>query len=181
MRRFTTALVFVVLLLSAGAAAALTIDPNPVNQTRDSTLDADVALLSHVGDTMTFQLSVTTGAITQIDISMLFDDLQNPTSMSFVTSAGTHLGTGDMAMTAIAAVSEAQFIVIGTVGAGQTSDEFWVQFDAGIREGWEGAITFDTGIAQDSVYATVIPEPGTSLLMGGALAGLALMRRRRPA
>jgi hypothetical protein len=180
MRKLITVLVSAVLLLSAGAATALSINPNPVNQLRGATLDADVTLLSLSGDTMTFQLSVTTGGITQIDVSMLFDSLGAPTLFSFVSATGVNASTGDVGATAINAVNEAQIIFDSTVTAGNTSDEFWVQFDAAIQQTWEGGITFDTGVAQDSTY-TITPEPSTLLLMGSALGGLAVLGRRRRA
>jgi hypothetical protein len=172
MLRFITALVSAALLFTAGAATALTIDPNPATG-----LDAEVKMLLLDDDKMTFQLTVNTGGIIQIDVSMLFDDLLDPGAYSFVSDAGTYAGTGDVGMTAVNAVTEAQFI--GAVGAGQTSDEFWVQFDASIPQGWEGSITFDSGAGFAEAPYAIIPEPGTLLLMGAALGGLGLLRRRR--
>lgn len=184
MRRLLTLLVAAALLLAAGATTALTIDPNPVNQTRgtypDITLDADVTLVSLSGDTMTFELSVTTGGITRIDVSMLFDALPVPSAFNFVTAAGTNGGPGvDVTPSVPMGGAEAQFVFASTVGYGDTVDQFWVQFANDIQDTWVGTITFDNGLGQDSTYA-IIPEPGTLLLMGGALGGLGLLRRRRP-
>ncbi|MGH0037978.1 MAG: PEP-CTERM sorting domain-containing protein [Myxococcota bacterium] len=172
----------VAFLLFAGPAAALSINPDPVNETRGGgdpggPLDADVNLISISGDTMTLQLSVNSGTITQIDVSMLFDSISLPTLFSFVSSASTNGATGDVGATAINVVNEAQFLMNAPVTAGQTSDELVIQFDAAIPVSWEGGITFDNGFASDQTYA-VTPEPGTLMLMGFGLAGLVVRRRR---
>jgi hypothetical protein len=181
MRRLITVLVSAGLLFSAGAAGALSIDPNPVNQQRDggTTLDADVSLISLSGDTMTFQLAVTTGSISRIDVSMLFDEITLPTAFSYVSAVGTNTGTGTESFaSAVNAVTEGQFTLSATVDAGETSDQFWVRFDAPIQALWDGTITFDTGTAVSENYS-VTPEPTTLVLIGSGLVGLAASGRRR--
>lgn len=182
MRKRTVLLCTTVLALAwAGSASALSIDPDPVNHQRDggATLNADVALVASDTDTLTFQLSVTTGSITRIDVSMLFDSLTLPSAFSYVSAVGTNTGTGDVGfVSAVSAVTEGEFFVNGTVDAGETSDEFWVQFDAPIQLTWEGAITFDNGLALDESYV-ITPEPGTLALTGLGMGILLLARRRR--
>jgi hypothetical protein len=183
MRVLSAVFVAASLLLGAGAGQALSISPNPVNQVRldqnsQVTLDADVFLISISGDTMTLQVSVTTGSLTGLDVSMLFDDLGLPSLFSFVTGASTVPGTGDEAANALAVPTEAAFLFPSWVDAGETSDYLVIQFDAPIQLGWEGGFTFDTGLAIDSFY-TIVPEPGVALLLAGGLSLLARTRRRR--
>lgn len=177
MRALFAALVATALLLGSQATHALSIDPDPVNQTRGG-LDADVHLVSIAGDTMTVQVTVSSGLLLGLDVSMLFDDIDAPGLFSFVSSASTLAGTGDVGASALNFVTEAQFLFGAGIGAGQSSDQLVIQFDAPIALGWEGAFSLDDGLALDSTYM-IVPEPGVALLLAGGLGMLAGARRRR--
>jgi hypothetical protein len=162
------------LLLGSQTAHGLSINPDPVNQTRTG-LNANVSLVGITGNSLSVQVSVTSGTMLALDVSMLFDDLALPTVFSFVTAASTIAGPGVNA-TAIAAVTEANFLFGAGIGAGQTSDVLVITFDAPIAQGFEGAFTFDNGIAVDSAYA-VVPEPSVAVLFSAGLVLLGIRRR----
>ena len=187
MRKVMMAMAAVGLWLGASTALAASIDPNPATEVRGSgapggPLEASVSLISLEGDTATLQLSVVSGVVTGINISMLFDDLLAPSAFNFVGSANLLAGTGDVAGNAGvgAGNSEAQFSFGAGVGAGQTSDQFQVHWLSPAAIGWQGTVEFDNGYAS-SVQFTVtdsVPEPTALLGLGTALALLGLVRRR---
>lgn len=175
MRKCLLALGAAAVLLVAGSAQALTITPNPVNQTRGS-LDADVHLISLSGDTLVLQVSVTSGSLQAVNVSFLTDPGFTP--VSYVASASTNGGTGDVGATAVNAIVEAQFSFLAPIGAGQTSDELVIQYDALLQAGWMGSIALDDGQTVGSNFSIVaVPEPALALLLLAA-GGLLGMRTR---
>jgi hypothetical protein len=129
LRLFAAALVIVGIVLSGGAATALSISPNPVNATKPG-FDADLNLISIVGDTMTVQVSVNVGTLTAFEVSLLTDGVGG---FSFIPVVSSNAGTGDVAMVNLYNVANQGFF--GPVNAGQTSDEIVLQFDAPITQG----------------------------------------------
>jgi hypothetical protein len=174
LRLFAAALVIVGIVLSGGAATALSISPNPVNATKPG-FDADLNLISIVGDTMTVQVSVNVGTLTAFEVSLLTDGLGG---FSFIPVVSSNAGTGDVAMANLYNVANQGFF--GVVNAGQTSDEIVLQFDAPITQGWTGNINLSDGIIT-SVGYTIVPEPGTLALVGTGLIMMGSIRRRRAA
>ena len=66
-----------------------------------------------------------------------------------------------------------------TVDAGESSGIITINFANAVVGGFQGGITFDTGVAVDSFYETSsVPEPGSALLMGALLAAGLVVRRR---
>lgn len=170
-------------VLLAGPASALTLSPDPVSQVRGGgdpggPLDAEVSFVSIVGDTLSVQLTVNTGSITQLDFSFLGSPsiggpVFNFTSGGAVVAAGSEIGgtATDLFGT------EVQVVFDESVDAGESSGVISITFQNAIAAGFEGAITFDNGAASDELYAVIaVPEASALLLLGGALAGLA--RRR---
>lgn len=171
-----------VLCLGAGSAQALSITPNPVHEGRAAgspggSLSADLSAVSVSGNTATFQVTVSTGTITGIDISMLFDDIDLPTSFDFVIGA-SFAGSGVGGTAAVApGGSEAQFDFATPIAAGQSSRQLVVTFASPIPLGWEGAVDFDNGYATTERYAVSAPEPVGLVLLGAGLGALAFARR----
>jgi len=167
-------------LLLAGPAAALTITPSPVNHTRGGAvpLDADVIVLSIVGSTINFQLTVTTGAITRLDFSFLGSPTLAGPSFNF-TSGGS-VGGGGIGGTATDFFgTEVQVVFDEQVDAGESSGVISISFQNALASGYQGAITFDNGLALDEVYDVIdAPEPGLLALVAVSLLGVCLLRRR---
>ncbi len=172
------------LCLGAGSAQALSIDPNPVHIERTAgdpggSLSADLYAISITGNTAIYQVSVSLGTITGIDIGMLFDDLDAPSAFNFI--AGAAVGGGGVGGTAGIGFgnAEAQFDFAGGINAGQTSAQLIVTFASDVTLGWEGSVDFDNGYASTERYAVAAsaPEAGALLLLGLSLGGLALVRR----
>jgi hypothetical protein len=168
--------------LGAGTARALSIDPNPLTEVRGSgapggSLSASLYAVSVEGNTAVFQLSVTTGTVTGIDVSMLFDSFTVPTVLDFVTGAA-FAGTG-IGGTAVVGPggAEAQFDFAGGIGPGQTSRQLVVTFALPIQIGFVGAIDFDNGNATTRQYAVEAPEPAALALFALGLGGFVLVRR----
>ena len=168
--------------LSAAPAHALSIAPNPVNETRAAgapggSLDANLSALSITGNTATFQLSVVTGSITGIDVSMLLNSLTTPTAFNIVTGA-SFAGSGIGGTSAISAGGgAAQFDFSSVIGAGQSSRQLVVTFANPILATWQGTATFDNGFATSKSYTVVAPEPASLVLACLGLAALATRRR----
>lgn len=178
MRKILLALAAAALLplLPAGAAQALSITPNPVNQTRGS-LDADVYLVSIAGDTLTLQVSVNAGSLVGLDVSLLSD---GGSGVSLISSAGSNAGTGDVGATVVNVLTEAQYTFSAAIGAGQTSDELVIQYDMPLQAGWSGSLGLDDGAIVGSSFSIVaVPEPALGLLLGAALLGAGALRRMR--
>jgi hypothetical protein len=167
-------------LLLAAPAAALSITPDPVNHSRTAAetggpLDADVTLVSAVGDTLTFQLSVTTGSITRLDFSFLGSPTLAGPSFNF-TTGGSVSGAGIGGTATDVFGTEVQVVFDESVDAGESSGLIAISFASSVVAGYEGAIAFDNGFAVDETYLTELPEPATALLLASALA---LVGRRR--
>lgn len=170
------------LWLFAAPAHALSIAPNPVNETRAAgapggSLNANLSALSISGNTATFQLSVVTGSITGIDVSMLLNSLTTPTAFNFVTGA-SFAGAGVGGTAAIASGgSAANFDFSNVIGAGQSSRQLVVTFANPILTTWAGTANFDNGFVTSKSYTLVVPEPLSLALAGLGLAAIALRRR----
>ena len=170
------------LWLFASPAHALSINPNPLNETRAAgapggSLDANLSALSVVGNTATFQLSVVTGSITGIDISMLLNSLTTPTAFNFVTGA-SFAGAGIGGTSAVASGgSAANFDFSSVIGAGQSSRQLVVTFASPIQTTWAGTANFDNGFVTSKSYSVVVPEPLSTALLGLGIAAIALRRR----
>jgi hypothetical protein len=167
------------LWLFAAPAHALSITPNPVNETRapgapGGSLDANLSALSVVGNTATFQLSVVTGSITGIDVSMLLNSLTTPTAFNFVTGA-SFAGAG-IGGTSSFTTSQASFDFSSVIGAGQSSRQLVVTFANPILATWAGTANFDNGFATSKSYTVVVPEPLGFALAALGLAAIALRR-----
>lgn len=63
------------------------------------------------------------------------------------------------------------------VGPGETSPLFWIQTDA-LYYGPGGVVVQDGGNARISCYGPAVPEPGSMLLLGMGVLGLAGLRKR---
>jgi hypothetical protein len=182
MRGISIGLLAGVLWLGAGTAHALSIDPNPIHAERGAgspggSLSADLYAVSIEGNTAIFQLSVTSGTVTGIDISMLFDSFALPTVFDFVTGA-SFAGTGIGGTATVAGGgTEAQFDFAGGIGAGQTSRQLVVTFALPIEVGFVGGVDFDNGYATTLQYAVEAPEPALVLLLGLGLGAFAFVRR----
>ena len=169
--------------LFAAPAHALSITPNPVNETRSAgapggSLNANLSELSISGNTLTFQLSVVTGSITGIDVSMLLNNLAAPSAFNFVTGA-SFAGSGVGGTAAVAAGgSAANFDFSSAIGAGQSSRQLVVTFASPILVTWAGTANFDNGFVTSKSYTVVAPEPASFALAGLGLAALATLRRR---
>jgi hypothetical protein len=169
----------------AGTASALSINPNPIAETRAAgspggSLSASLSLVNITGNTATFQLAVSTGTLSRIDISMLFDNIAAPTGFDFVVGAsfGAGSGVGGGTATVAAGGSEAQFVfAAGGVTAGNSSRPLVVTFASPILATWQGAVDFDNGYVTTRQYSVAVPEAGSLLLLGLALGAGALARR----
>jgi len=169
--------------LVAAPAHALSITPNPINETRTAgapggSLNANLTELSIVGNTLTFQLSVVTGSITGIDVSMLLNNLAAPSAFDFVTGA-SFAGSGIGGTAGVAAGgSAANFDFSSVIGAGQSSRQLVVTFAGPIPVTWAGTVNFYNGFATSKSYTVVAPEPVSVALVGLGLAALGALRRR---
>jgi len=166
--------------LIAAPAHALSITPNPINETRAAgapggSLNANLSALSVSGNTATFQLSVVTGSITGIDVSMLLNSLTTPSAFNFVTGA-SFAGAG-IGGTSSFTSSQAAFDFSTPIGAGQSSRQLLVTFTATVQPTWAGTVNFDNGFATSKSYTVVVPEPLGLALAGLGLAALGLRRR----
>jgi hypothetical protein len=104
-------------------------------------------------------------------------EVQFMNGLSLSTTGIALTGTADIGIAAPNAVGGAQFrLVMNAVGAGTTT------VTVGTSEAYGDAIVLPGGAFGTSdnaaVNITVIPEPGTALLMGLGLAGLAAAGRR---
>ena len=174
MHRLAAGFVVLAITLLGSAASALSVDPNPINNTRVD-LDADLNVLSVVGDTITFQLEVHLGTITAVEVTLLND---GGSGFNFLAGGSTNAGTGDVAMNPFDNGLGGVITFFGTVNAGETSDELVVQFEDAIQADWIGAINFSNGIVQNESY-TITPEPGSLALLLASLPLLAARRWRR--
>jgi len=171
-------------LLLAGPAAALTITPDPVTHLRGggSTLDADVALVSAVGSTLSFQLTVNVGSIIELDFSFLGSPTIGGPSFNFTSSGSVSASGSEIGGTATDIFgTEVQVVFDESVDAGESSGIISITFASAVAAGYQGAITFDTGVAQDELYTTQasVPEPGALLLVSTVAAAGLVARRRR--
>lgn len=170
-------------VLLAGPAAAVTINPDPVNHQRGggSTLDADVFLISALGDTLSFQLTVNVGSIIGLDFSFLGSPNLGGPTFNFTTGGSVSASGSEIDGTATDFFgTEVQVVFDETVDAGESSGIISITFASSVLAGFEGAITFDTGLAIDETYVTEasVPEPAALLLMS-TLGGAVLAARRR--
>jgi hypothetical protein len=172
MRLLVPVLMALGVVLSGGAATALSISPNPVNATKPG-FDADLHLISIVGTTMTVQVSVNVGTLTAFEVSLLTDGIGG---FSFIPVVSENAGTGDVSMVNL--YNPANQAFFGPVGAGQTSNEIVLQFDALITAGWTGNVNLSDGIITSVPY-TITPEPSSALLVGAGLLMLSAVRRQR--
>lgn len=189
MRRPMSALALAVALAAgmaflSGSAAALSITPDPIHQERLSgapggALDADVDVLSISGSTIEFQLTVHTGSLLRLDFSFLGSpDLGGPT-FNF-TTGGSVSGAGIGGTATDVFGTEVQVVFDESVDAGESTGVITIGFASAVGDGYQGAITFDNGYALDETYDIVaVPEAGTLLLLGAALASLRSRRRTR--
>src|SRR5262245_48938605 len=162
MRAVSVLAVAAAICLFAAPAHALSISPNPVNETRGAgasggSLNANLTALSIVGNTATFQLSVVTGSITGIDISMLLNSIAAPSAFNFVTGA-SFAGSG-IGGTSSFTTSQASFDFSSVIGAGQSSRQLVVTFTSPILATWQGTANFDNGFITTKQYTVVAPEP----------------------
>jgi hypothetical protein len=168
-------------LLLAGPASALTITPDPVHHERNggATLDADVTLISAVGNTLSFQLTVNVGSIIGLDFSFLGTPTISGPTFNFTAGGSVSASGSEIDGTATDFFgTEVQVVFDETVDAGESSGVISISFANAVAAGYQGAITFDTGVAVDELYDTLaVPEPGTTLLMGSLLGVLVLRRR----
>ena len=181
MRAVSLVLIAGFLSLATVSAEAMTISPNPVNETRSAsapggTLNANLSAVSVSGNVATFQLSVVTGSVTGIDVGMLLNSLSAPTAFNMATGA-TFAGTGIGGTSAVVS-GVAQFDFTGVIGAGQSSRQLVVTFASPVAVSYFGSVNFDNGFITTKTYQ-VIPEPMTLALAGLALGGLSALRRRR--
>jgi hypothetical protein len=187
MRAVSLVLITGLLSLGAAAAGASTINPNPISEVRGAgapggSLTADLSATDISNYTATFQLTVASGSITGIDIGMLLDSLSSPTSFNFVASAafGTGSGIGGAASVG-GGGTQAQFDFGSVIGAGESSLPLIVTFLSPIQDGFFGSVNFDNGYITTQSYQVAAPEPMTLVLLGLALGGLAVARRRASA
>lgn len=171
------------LWLFAAPAHALSIAPNPINETRGAgasggSLDANLSAISVTGNVATFQLSVVTGSITGIDVSMLLNSLTTPTAFNFVTGA-SFAGSGIGGTAGVASGgSAANFDFSSVIGAGQSSRQLVVTFANPILASWAGTANFDNGLSTSKSYAITAPEPLAFALTGLGLAAIIAARSR---
>lgn len=183
MRAVSLALFSGLLWVAAVSAQAMSITPNPVVEVRGSgspggSLSASLTAVSMSGSQAVFQLSVTTGSITGIDVGMLVNSLASPTLFDFVTGASFLTGSGTGGTATIAAGgTQAQFAFTSAIGPGASTRALVVTFASAIHTSWQGTVNFDNGFATTRSY-TVVPEPLPLALLGTGLSALALARRK---
>ena len=182
MRAVSAALCACLVWAVAVTAGATSISPNPVTEVRGSgasggSLSASLSAVSVSGNQATFQLSVSTGSITGIDVGMLLNSLSAPSAFDFVTGASfaTGAGTGGTA-TVGGGGTQAQFDFSSAIGVGGTARKLVVTFASPIPVGYFGSVNFDNGFVTTKTYA-VVPEPFALTLVGVGLAAAALARR----
>ncbi|MCG8588749.1 MAG: PEP-CTERM sorting domain-containing protein [Proteobacteria bacterium] len=189
MRQLTAALFSLLILGMAGAASALpfTVAPDPIAWAgggssgtvdfvgyTDGTPAGGTDLQGSTGVTdavLIFQISVDSGSAAAVSIGV-------PLPPTFPTAGGTQAGTGDVAVASVSGFSDRTFTFASAVGAGQTSDNFYISF-AALTDGSQGAVTIDVGpLITVPIVLTEVPEPGTAGLLGLGLLAVAAVRRR---
>ena len=141
--------------------------------------------------TLIFTLSVSGGATAAVETLEVGARVLPVVPLIPTTGAGWIAGpnVNIAAVTGTANTPKFDFGVVGTpvagegVGTGQTSDQFFVSYAAGVLlPNGTQAIRFKVDPGVGAVFAadsTIIPEPGSVLLLGMGLGFLATRRARR--
>jgi len=161
----------------AGVASALSITPDPVSWTSSggATGVIDIVGSSNTATetTLTFQVSSDPGSpavLAGVDFGVLF-----------ATPVAASGGSGSPSLVDVSGSvvsNEAQYDFAGGLAGGETSEVFSVTYTtADLFVGQNVNFTIDDG-GLSNAPASIIPEPGTAMLLLMGLAGVGLSRRR---
>ncbi len=197
----STALGLVLSLTLAGSAKALTMVPDPVDLDPGSGSIGNITLVGTstglpsggtqlLGTTGAFDISLifqatatTSNVIEVIGVAVLvppFGPFESP------TGAGTIAGTGNVAVNLVTAQIDARLFDFRDTGVpgidlNETSDQFFVSYTSVATDG-----SLNVNVMIDPVTGglfneegNIIPEPGTALLLGFGLLGVAGVARAR--
>lgn len=183
--------------LAAAPSMALTIDPNPIAFDNGAGVSGTILLVGTATGLPTGG-AVLAGAVGVSDTVLVFEAFvaegsgaldgigvgvfQPPFTGISSTGAGRIAGGGVDISGVSGTAGTRIFGFDGNLGAGQTSDLFFVSFESLSTDGSQ-QVTFmispASGASDFTVTGSIVPEPSMFLLFGLGLTGLAGITRRR--